>query len=57
MREVRSGGQSFAFVTFDYANADVRKEGRNDEILRFVEFWKERTGSQPSPACSRLPQS
>lgn len=32
---------------FCYANADVRKEDQNDEILRFVNFWKERTGSVP----------
>ena len=32
---------------FCYANADLRKETRNDEILRFVKFWKARTGSLP----------
>lgn len=32
---------------FCYANAAVRKEDQNDEILRFVEFWKERTGHLP----------
>jgi hypothetical protein len=32
---------------FCYANAQVRKEDQNDEILRFVEFWKERTGHRP----------
>lgn len=32
---------------FCYANADVRKEDQNDEILRFVEFWKQRTGNVP----------
>ena len=32
---------------FCYANADVRKENRNDEILQFVEFWKARTGQLP----------
>jgi len=25
---------------FCYANADLRKDEQNDEILRFVEFWK-----------------
>ncbi len=30
-----------------YANANVRKEDQNDEILRFVEFWKRRHGSLP----------
>jgi len=28
---------------FCYANADLRKNQQNDEILRFVQFWKERT--------------
>jgi len=32
---------------FCYANADLRKEDQNDEILRFVDFWKKRTGSLP----------
>jgi hypothetical protein len=32
---------------FCYANADVRKEDQNDEILRFVKFWKRRTGNVP----------
>ena len=32
---------------FCYANAEIRKAEQNDEILRFVEFWKERTGSIP----------
>jgi hypothetical protein len=32
---------------FCYANSDLRKEQQNDEILRFVEFWKERTGKLP----------
>ncbi len=32
---------------FCYANADLRKQDQNDEILRFVEFWKKRTGSLP----------
>jgi hypothetical protein len=32
---------------FCYANADLRKAGQNDEILRFVSFWKERTGRLP----------
>jgi hypothetical protein len=33
---------------FCYANAQVRKADQNDEILRFVEFWKERTGKLPA---------
>lgn len=32
---------------FCYANGQVRKEDQNDEILRFVEFWKQRTGHFP----------
>jgi hypothetical protein len=32
---------------FCYANADLRKEEQNDEILNFAQFWKERTGHFP----------
>jgi hypothetical protein len=32
---------------FCYANADVRKQNQHDEILRFVEFWQQRTGRRP----------
>lgn len=32
---------------FCYANSEVRKDAQNDEILRFIEFWKERTGHFP----------
>lgn len=32
---------------FCYGNAQVRKEAQNDEVLRFVAFWKERTGKLP----------
>jgi hypothetical protein len=32
---------------FCYGNAQVRKENQNDEVVRFVEFWKERTGKLP----------
>jgi hypothetical protein len=32
---------------FCYVNADLRKETQNDEILRFVEFWKEKSGKLP----------
>ncbi len=32
---------------FCYAQAGVRKEEQNDEVLRFVEFWKERNGRLP----------
>lgn len=32
---------------FCYANADLRKDEQNDEVLRFVAFWKARTGALP----------
>jgi len=32
---------------FCYANGQLRKDEQNDEILRFVEFWRERTGHRP----------
>jgi Transposase DDE domain len=32
---------------FCYANCDLRKDQQNDEILQFVEFWKQRTGKLP----------
>jgi transposase len=32
---------------FCYANANVRKDQQNDEILQFVSFWKRRTGRLP----------
>lgn len=32
---------------FCYANGELRKGEQNDEILRFVRFWKERTGRHP----------
>jgi hypothetical protein len=32
---------------FCYGNAHVRKETQNDEILRFIDYWKKRTGSLP----------
>jgi transposase len=32
---------------FCYANAEVRKSDQPDEILRFVDFWKARTGTLP----------
>lgn len=32
---------------FCYANADLRKNEQNDEILRFIDFWKKRTGHLP----------
>lgn len=32
---------------FCYANAEIRKDQQNDEVLRFVKFWKKRTGKVP----------
>jgi len=32
---------------FCYANGELRKDQQHDEILRFVEFWKQRTGHLP----------
>jgi hypothetical protein len=32
---------------FCYANGELRKGEQNDEILRFVEYWKQRTGRLP----------
>jgi hypothetical protein len=32
---------------FCYANAELRKDRRDDEILRFVDYWKRRTGRLP----------
>jgi hypothetical protein len=32
---------------FCYANGQVRKEKQDEEVLRFVEFWRERTGKLP----------
>ena len=33
---------------FCYGNAKIRKNQQNDEILRFIEFWKQRTGQYPN---------
>lgn len=32
---------------FCYANAQIRKQDQSDEILRFIDFWKQRTHSLP----------
>jgi len=32
---------------FCYANGQLRKDEQNEEILRFVQFWKQRTGKRP----------
>jgi hypothetical protein len=32
---------------FCYANGELRKDEQNDEILHFVDFWKQRTGCLP----------
>jgi hypothetical protein len=34
-------------LCFCYANSELRKKDQNDEVLRFVEFWKKRTGRYP----------
>jgi transposase len=39
--------QDAATHVFCYANANLRKEAQNDEILRFIQFSKERTGRLP----------
>jgi hypothetical protein len=39
--------QDAATRVFCYANGELRKDGQNDEILRFARFWKERTGRYP----------
>lgn len=33
---------------FCYANADLRKDQQNDEVLQFVAFWEQRTGRPPA---------
>jgi len=40
-------GQDADTRVFCYANGQLRKDQQNDEILRFVEFWKQRTGRLP----------
>ena len=32
---------------FCYAHGEIRRQERDDEILRFLEYWKERTGRLP----------
>jgi transposase len=32
---------------FCYANTDLRKDQQNDEVLRFIQFWKRHTGQRP----------
>jgi transposase/IS30 family transposase len=39
--------QDASTQVFCYGNADVRKEDQNDEMLNFVQFWKQRTGHFP----------
>ena len=39
--------QDGATRVFCYANGQVRKEEQNDEVLRFVAFWRKRTGCLP----------
>jgi hypothetical protein len=33
---------------FCYAHAELRRQDRDDEILRFAEYWKDRTGHWPT---------
>ena len=39
--------QDASTMVFCYGNVDLRKDEQNDEILNFVEFWKQRTGQLP----------
>ena len=39
--------QDAATRGFCYANGELRKGEQNDEVLRFVEYWKQRTGRLP----------
>jgi Transposase DDE domain len=39
--------QDAATRVFCYANGELRKGDQNDEILRFAQFWKDRTGRYP----------
>lgn len=39
--------QDSSTQVFCYGNADLRKEDQNDEILKFAQYWKERTGNFP----------
>jgi hypothetical protein len=39
--------QDAASRIFCYSNADLRKGEENDEVLRFISFWKKQTGSYP----------
>jgi DDE family transposase len=32
---------------FCYVNGELRKDQQNDEVLRFIDFWKQRTGLLP----------
>src|SRR6516225_2971053 len=32
---------------FCYANTELRKNQQNDEVLRFIDFWKQHTGQRP----------
>jgi len=39
--------QDASTQVFCYGNADLRKEDQNNEILKFIDFWKKRTGHLP----------
>src|SRR5207244_3079393 len=32
---------------FCYANTDLQKNEQNDEVLRFIDFWKRHAGKRP----------
>jgi len=39
--------QDASTQVFCYANADLRKEEQDEEILNFVDYWRDRTGRLP----------
>src|SRR5512138_635991 len=43
----RAVGKRLAMRCRFAANGELRKDQQNDEVLRFVEFWKQRTGRLP----------
>jgi predicted nuclease of restriction endonuclease-like (RecB) superfamily len=45
--EARRSKQRADTRVFCYTNTELWKDQQNEEILRFVRFWKERTGQQP----------
>lgn len=39
--------QDTSTQVFCYGNSDLRKDDQNEEILRFAQFWKDRSGTFP----------